>query len=410
MGAAGDMLMASLLELMDNKEAFINRLNNIGIPNVNIRLKKTTKCGIAGSNIEVFVDNLLENDVHNHETLDNANDVHNHEALDNAHHVHNHESEHNAHHTHTHIGINDIEKLIDGLLVSDKVKEDSKNVYRLLAEAEGKVHGREMSQIHFHEVGTMDAVADIVGVCMLINELDVDKIITSPICVGSGQVHCAHGILPVPAPATELILHGVPIYSGNINGELCTPTGAALLKYFTDEFTKMPEMIVGKTGYGMGKKDFEAANCVRTMLGETDSQDSNIVELCCNLDDMTAEDIGYAMEKLLEEGALDVYTMPVGMKKNRTGTMLVCMCDKNEKDRFLKLIFKHTTTIGLREYECRRYCLDREIIEQKTEYGTVHIKKSTGYGVVRRKAEYEDIKAIADKHNISFEEVRGLCN
>ena len=193
------------------------------------------------------------------------------------------------------------------------MKKDVLAVYGLIAEAESKAHGMPITDIHFHEVGTMDAVADVTAVCMLMEELHPEQVIVSPIHVGSGQVRCAHGILPVPAPATAHILQGCPTYGGQIRGELCTPTGAALLKYFATSFGSMPVMRTERIGYGMGKKDFEMANCVRVMLGESEEQTSDAFELECNVDDMTPEEIGFAMERLYEAGAAEVYTVAVGM-------------------------------------------------------------------------------------------------
>ena len=254
----------------------------------------------------------------------------------------------------------------------------------------------------------MDAIADIVGVCMLISDLSVDKIIASNINVGSGHVHCAHGILPVPAPATAYILRDVPIYSGHIQSELCTPTGAALLKHFAASFGEMPVMKVEKIGYGMGKKDFEQANCVRVFLGETSDNTKEIVELSFNVDDMTAERIAFATERFYDAGAKEVYTVPVGMKKSRPGTLICVMCDREIEETVIGLIFKHTTTLGLRESISKRYTLDREIIKKETAFGEVRIKQSKGYGVMREKYEYEDLARIAKEKNMSIEEVTKL--
>ena len=276
----------------------------------------------------------------------------------------------------------------------------------MIAEAESHSHGQTISDIHFHEVGTMDAVADVVGACMLFYEIDPDRIIASPVNVGRGQIKCAHGTLPVPAPATAFILKDVPIYSNEINGELCTPTGAAILKYFADSFEQMPLMMVESIGYGMGNKDFSSANCVRAMLGTTEDSMDEIIELCCNFDDITSENIGYATEMMMKEGALDVYTTPVVMKKNRPGFVLTCMCKKEDKEKLLNLLFKHTTTLGVREYTCKRYGLERNIKQVETSYGIVRVKESKGYGVVNTKIEYEDLVEIAKKNEASLEEVR----
>jgi uncharacterized protein (TIGR00299 family) protein len=252
----------------------------------------------------------------------------------------------------------------------------------------------------------MDAVADIVGVCMLMHELSPDVITASPVNVGSGHVRCAHGILPVPAPATAHILRGIPMYSDNsTNGELCTPTGAALLKHFVTAFGKLPAIKTTKIGYGMGKRDFEKANCVRAFLGETDSDSEEVSELVCNLDDMTPEAIAFAQQILFEAGALDVYTTVIGMKKGRVGVSLTCMCRTADKEKMLPLMFKHTSTLGIREYVSKRYTLRKEQSVLQTPHGAVRIKTSGGYGVVKFKPEYDDIAAIARENGMSLREV-----
>lgn len=390
MGAAGDMLMSALSELHPDAEGFMTRLSQIGIPDVAFKRRQAVKCGIVGTHIEVRVKGVSEGEeVHEHS--------HSHEE-----HVHHHEH----HHTHSHRSMAEIAHIISHLQVSDSVKEHATAVYRLIAEAESQVHGREVSEIHFHEVGTMDAIADIVGVCMLIEELHPDRILASPVHVGSGQVRCAHGILPVPAPATALMLKDVPIYGGQIQGELCTPTGAALLKHFVTEFVPMPAMQVKQIGYGMGNKDFEMANCVRVLMGEQQNTEGEICELSCNMDDMTGEEIAYAMNMLLEHGAREVFTTAVGMKKNRPGILLTCLCDTAKRQEMLELIFKHTTTIGIREKKIQRYILDRRIEETQTPYGIVHTKVSEGYGTVRRKPEYEDLAKIAAQQDKSLMEIK----
>lgn len=264
MGAAGDMLMAALLEICPEPEAFVEKLNSLQIPKVTYRCEKSVKCGVTGTHMSVLIDGEEEEsaDVTGHHHGHSHADEHEH------HHEHSHSEGHHHHHG-PHTSMSDITRMIEALDIPQKVKQDAIAVYRLIAEAESHVHGKSVEEIHFHEVGTIDAVADVVGVCFLIHELAPEQIVASPVHVGKGRVHCAHGILPVPAPATAYILRGVPIYSGEINGELCTPTGAALLKYFCAKFGSMPVMQVDRIGYGMGKKDFEAANCVRVMFGES---------------------------------------------------------------------------------------------------------------------------------------------
>lgn len=263
MGAAGDMLSAALLELFDDKQAVLDELNALGIPGVEFKAEVSTKCGINGTHLSVTVNGEEEEsaDVHDHEH--HAHDhVHEHEYHHDHDHEHTHEHEH-GHGHHHHSSMADIEHIIGHLPLENAVRADVIAVYKLIAEAESHAHGMPVSEIHFHEVGTMDAVADITATCLLIRKLAPEKIVASPVHVGAGKVRCAHGVLPVPAPATAYILRDVPIYGGRIQGELCTPTGAALLKHFAAAFGDMPVMRVQRVGYGMGKKDFEVANCVR---------------------------------------------------------------------------------------------------------------------------------------------------
>ncbi len=280
MGAAGDMLTAALYELLDDAErkSFIEQINSLGLENVNVSADKMMKCGIIGTHMTVSIGGIEEDVIHEHHHDHDYEHSHEHDHHDHEHshehehhheHEHTHEHDHEHSHEHHHSSLHDIEDIINGLNVSDFVKAHSIQIYKLIAEAESVAHDKDIYEIHFHEVGTMDAIVDVVSVCILMEKLNAARIIASPIHVGSGHVHCAHGILPVPAPATAYILKGVPIYGGGIKGELCTPTGAAILKHFVNDFTDMPVMITEAIGYGMGKKDFTAANCVRVMLGET---------------------------------------------------------------------------------------------------------------------------------------------
>lgn len=405
MGAAGDMLTAALLELFpeDERKNIVKELNEIGIPGVKFATESSIKCGITGTHMKVTVGGEEESE----------------EMYD---HHHDHE------HTHHHSGVSDIKSIIGSLKLPTTVKLNANAVYQLIAEAESHAHNMPVSDIHFHEVGSLDAIADVVAVCYLLKKLDAGKIIVSPIHVGSGQVKCAHGILPVPAPATAYILKDAPIYGGKINGELCTPTGAALLKFFADSFGEMPVMRVSAIGYGMGKKDFEAANCVRVILGETESGASSdskpdtcqtvsdgykpgskspvVVELNFNVDDMTGEQIGFATERIFDAGAFEVFTVPVMMKKSRPGHLIKILCDETHREAILETIFKHTTTIGVREVLCSRYILDRKITEVPTKYGNIRRKEVSGYGTKRAKYEYEDLAKIAREQNLSIDEIK----
>ena len=450
MGAAGDMLAAALLELLPDGDEFLGEVNALGIPGVRIEKETAVKCGITGTHISVTVNgveeesldsghqHLHEHHIHNvvaetawdgeteehshdkHGVSENQNhscdghDGHGHEhsaAAESHNHEHDGADGHHHHHGHGHhhSSLHDIEHIVRGHLpLPEKVRDDVMSVYSLIAEAESHAHGVPVTEIHFHEVGTMDAIADITMVCLLMDRLSPDEVVVSPVHVGSGQVRCAHGILPVPAPATAHILKSVPIYGGNVRGELCTPTGAALLKHFATRFGSMPMMRTEKIGYGMGKKDFEAANCVRAILGETEDKIDSVLELSCNVDDMSAEQVGFAMERLFDGGALDVYTVPIGMKKSRPGLLIRVLCKEQDKEKILGLIFRHTTTIGVRESKMQRYVLDRKVTAVETPYGTVHRKDSAGYGVKRTKYEYADLAVIAREKGVSLGEVAAL--
>lgn len=388
MGVAGDMLMAALYELLDDMQTFLDTMRGLGLPGIEISADPAVKCGITGTHMKVLV--------HGSEELDALHD-HLHE------HAHEHSHDHEHHH---HTGLYEIEHLLSHLDLPQTVRDDALAVYHRIAEAESKVHGRPVDQIHFHEVGTLDALADVVGVCLLMHLLAPDRVYASSVHVGCGQVKCAHGILPVPAPATALLLAGVPIYGGAIQGELCTPTGAALLTHFVTKFGELPAMRLLKSGYGMGTKDFPAANCVRAMLGEQDAPAEEILELSCNLDDCTGEAIGFAMERLLDAGALDVYWTSVGMKKNRPGILLTCMCRPLDREKMVELLFRHTTTLGVRESVFRRYTLSRESKTIQTPDGDIRVKVSTGFGVAREKPEFDDLAKIARETGKSLSELQ----
>lgn len=425
MGAAGDMLTAALLELLPDPDKAVTELNALGIPSVRFSTHPSTKCGIMGTHVSVKIYGREEID---HEQLHGHEHLHEHEypqehehpherghSLEHGHpheHRHSQERDHSHEHSHhSHRSMHQIGHILEKLPISQNVREHAISVYDLIAQAESSAHGVPVSEIHFHEVGTMDAVADVTAVCLLMEKLAPDEVIVSPIHVGSGQVACAHGILPIPAPATAHILRGAPIYGGSIQGELCTPTGAALLRHFATRFGDMPVMQVEKIGYGMGIKDFSAANCVRTMIGESSTGTTETVwELQCQVDDMTAEMIGFAAERLLEGGALDVFSVPVGMKKSRPGTLLSVLCREQEKETILSLLFRHTTTLGIRETKQRRHYLARTIETHDTPFGPVREKISSGYGVTRSKLEYEDLAHIAKKNDISIEELKTRLN
>ena len=384
MGAAGDMLTAALLELTEDKQSFLKRINHLGLPGVKVDAETSVKCGITGTHMKVTVNGEEE------ESRDAHSSPHEH-AHEHSHgQDHEHHSDDPAHGHHHHASPADVEELINGLNVSDQVKADAKAVYALIAEAESQVHG----------------VTDVISVCLLMEEIGAEEVVVSPVHVGSGHVHCMHGILPVPAPATALILKDVPTYGGHIQGELCTPTGAALLKHFASRFGDRPIMRTKAIGYGMGKKDFEQANCVRAFLGESERQREQITKLECNLDDMTGEDIGFATEQLFQAGAKEVFTQAVGMKKNRPGILLTVLCLTEDADRLAEEMMKHTSTLGIRWQEMSRYVLQRSVETLSISYGEVRMKQASGMGVKRSKPEFEDVAALARKYQVPLRTIR----
>ncbi|MFQ7308797.1 MAG: nickel pincer cofactor biosynthesis protein LarC [Mediterraneibacter sp.] len=403
MGAAGDMLMASLYELLEDKQGFLDTMNELGLPGVRLEAQKSSSCGIAGTHMKVTVHGEEEHEPaegHDHEHNEDAD--HEHDSTGEHSHEHGHDHDHEHHHaTPRHIA-----DLINGLKLPEKVKGQARAVYRAIAEAEARAHGCPVGDVHFHEVGALDAVADVTGVCYALYLLKPERIVVSPIHVGSGTVRCAHGVMPVPAPATAALLTGVPIYGGAIQGELCTPTGAALLAHFADSFGEMPLMAVKDTGIGIGTKTFEQANCVRVFLGEEKEETEDmILELVCNIDDMTPEALAFACTRLMELGALDVYTVAGTMKKGRPGHVLTVLCRPEKEEELARHILTQTTTNGLRVRRCGKYFLAPGMGKVRTRWGDVRVKTAKGYGITHMKPEYEDVAEVARRENLPYQRV-----
>lgn len=363
MGAAGDMLCGALLDIVDkNKRAeIVEKINSVGFPNAKISAVDDIKRGLVGTKFNVYV------------TAQNA---------------------------HSHTSISEVFEIINTLNFEECVKNDAKSIYKIIADAESAAHGISVADVHLHEVGMIDAIIDIVSFCFIKKELEIDKIYASPITVGYGSVKTAHGIMNVPAPATAAILADVPIKGGDIEDELCTPTGAAILKYFCADFSVLGDFEYDCVGVGNGTKDFERANCVRAFVGNCDSDD--VCELRCQIDDMTGEEMGYAINKMLALGALDAFVQSIVMKKSRPGFAFTVIVSPDKKDYFVEQIFKHTTTLGVRVVPCERKIISREI----TEKDGVSIKRSSGFGVEKIKIEYDDIAEFADENNLSFFKAR----
>ena len=396
MGAAGDMLLAALYELLEDKSAFLDTMNGLGLPGVHLEAVPGITCGIAGTHMRVTVHGEEE-----HEPAAGHGHGHAHG------HDHAHPHEHAHAHAHHHATPGHIAEIIDGLTLSDAVKQHARSVYDAIAVAEAKAHGCPVGDVHYHEVGALDAVADVTGVCYALHLLQPERVVVSPIHVGSGTVRCAHGVMPVPAPATANLLTGVPIYGGAVQGELCTPTGAALLTHFAASFGPMPVMSVEAAGVGIGTKTFEQANCVRAFLGETvDETNGEIVELVCNIDDMTPEALAFASARLLDLGALDVYTVPGTMKKGRPGHVLTVLCRREQEGEMARQVLAQTTTNGLRVRRCGKYFLTPGAGEAATQWGPVRVKWARGFGVTHCKPEYDDVARLAREHGVPFQQVQ----
>lgn len=387
MGAAGDMLMAALYELCPEKEKFLRDMNAL-IPGVGVEAGRVTRQGIAGTHMRVTVRGREE-----------GHGPHDHDR-------HGHGHEHHHHHEHRSLG--DITALIDGFPLPEDVRENAKETYRRIAQAESRAHGVEVGEVHFHEVGALDAVADVTGVCYLMHLLAPEAVCASPVTVGSGTVRTAHGLLPVPAPATAHLLAGVPTAPGDIAAELCTPTGAALLRAFAGRFGPMPAGVVLDCGYGCGAKDFPRANCLRAFLMETESSSAGpndaVTELKANIDDMTGEELGRAMEELLAAGALDVSHTPVQMKKHRPGVVLTCLCRPDDGDRLAREMLRLTSTFGVRRTDCARYAMESSVDQVDTDCGPVRRKTGTGYGITKSKPEYADLDEAARRSGVPLAE------
>lgn len=444
-GISGDMNLAAMMDLGVPKEYLFKEISKLNLNSeYDIQINSSEKLGITGTRVDVILKDKLNNgdnigykdfehcnnDIikdHNHSHIhDEEHDHHDHSrGEDDSHnHEHNHPHSHehacshnheqaHAHshsenHEHHHRNLKDIENIINSSDLSEKVKNLSLNMFMRVAEAEAKVHGKTLYEVHFHEVGAIDSIVDIVGAAICLDYLKVDKIMASHVQVGGGFVKCAHGLMPVPAPATVEILKGIPINVGVVQFETTTPTGAAILAENVQEFTSKIDFAIKKIGYGIGHRDLDIPNVLRVYLGEDNSlekiEEQYILET--NIDDMNPEFYGYIEEKLFDAGALDVFKTPIFMKKGRPGIKLsVLISEKIEKD-ILDIVFEETTSIGVRKYKVEKIMLNREFSKVETQYGEVTIKKSYYKGnLVKYKPEYEECKKIAKENNITMEKV-----
>lgn len=314
-------------------------------------------------------------------------------------------------HEHPHRGLNEIRAIISETKISGSAKRTAISIFEALGAAEAKIHNVPIETIHFHEVGAVDAIVDIVCAAVGSEALGVDEFVCSPLNVGGGTVHCAHGTFPVPAPATAELLQGAPVYSSGVQAELVTPTGAAIVKTLASRFESFPPMKIARSAYGAGSRDFDKVpNVLRLVVGETTTPGAHALEtvtvLEANLDDLNPQVFGYVLDRLLEDGALDVFAMPVQMKKNRPGTLLTVLCKPEDSIKLTQLIFAETTTLGVRRREEVRQTLARRWENVRTPWGEVRIKIASLNGTVTNSSpEYEDCKRIAAEHHVPLKTV-----
>ncbi|MEP7212151.1 MAG: nickel pincer cofactor biosynthesis protein LarC [Acidobacteriota bacterium] len=370
-GASGNMILGALISLGVDRTELLRQLKSLSTAEFSIEFETVDRSGISAIHADVRVP---------------------------------------AESTHRHLS--DIVKIIGDARLSDSVKERSRSIFQRLAEAEAKVHGIEVDKVHFHEVGALDAIVDIVGSCIGFELLGIENFVSSKIHVGSGFVDMTHGKFPVPPPAVAELLQGIPIYSTEIEGELITPTGAAIISTVCDRYGAIPPMTVELTGYGAGtRKYLEFPNVLRLLIGESGAAATvnreRVTVLETNIDDISPQVLGFVMEQALRLGALDCWFTPIQMKKNRPATMLSVLCDPGNVDVLTAMIYSETTTLGIRIIETERVCLEREIVRSRTPYGDIDVKVARFRGaVVNAMPEYEQVKKIALETGMAFRIIR----
>ncbi len=379
-GISGNMTLGALTEIIGDEKYLTEELKKLNVEGYKIEVSKKVKNGITGT----YVDVILE---HEHE--------------------HHHDHEHEHHHHHEHRNLNDVNKIIDESSLDENVKDLAKRIFLRVAKSESKVHNKPLEEVHFHEVGALDSIVDIVGTAILINKINPDKVISSVVNDGYGFIECAHGKMAVPVPATSEIFTdaGVKFRQIDIDTELVTPTGAAIIAELSNEFKVMPAMNVEKIGWGAGYKDIEIPNVLKVYLGEMESKDNTVCVMETNIDDSSGEILGFTSEKLFDEGALDVFFTPIFMKKNRPAYRLTTVCKKENMEKLQNIIFKETTTIGIRYRFEERKVLERKETEIDTKYGKLKVKEVVNNGEKYVYPEFESMKKLAKENNIPLKEL-----
>ncbi len=413
-GISGDMTLGALLDLGIDKTAFLNELEKLKVEGYSIEINTKVKNGICGTDVRV----ILEETEHNENDDEHQyGELHHYEHHHHGEHEHTHEHAHDrTHNHHSERNLEDIELIINQSDLRPRVKSMSTKIFREIARAEAKVHGKEINEVHFHEVGAVDSIVDIIGSCICLDMLGIERIFASELHEGKGFVKCAHGLLPVPVPAVmEMLCNSkIPLITEDIPFELVTPTGLGIIKMISSGFGKMPPMSIEKTGYGMGKRETGRFNALRVVMGSLYQQDmipsDDISILETNIDNMSPEIMGYTMEKLLDSGALDVYYTPIYMKKSRPSAMLTVLVKCGEEKKISNIIFSETSTLGIRISHSQRFCMDRELVKVNTQYGDVRVKVANIGDIMKFAPEYEDCRSIALKTGMPIKEVYELVN
>jgi len=436
-GMSGDMFLGALIDAGVPSRVLEDAVAALNV-GARLEISRLVRSGISATKVDVWVDG--EKDLPREEywakqrvarTLSPANAHHEHDHHSHHEHEHHHSHEHStdhelasgadvsragapAPHEHSHgRGLTEIREIIGQSAISDTAKKTAIAIFEALGAAEAKIHATSVEKVHFHEVGAVDAMVDIVCAAVGSEALAVDEIICSPLNVGGGMVQCAHGTFPVPAPATIELLKDAPVYSSGVQAELVTPTGAAIMKILATRFAAFPEMTIEKSGYGAGSREFPGhPNVVRLTIGEAASTlaakaaSDTVTVLEANLDDLNPQVFGYVMNRLLEDGALDAFGMPVQMKKNRPGTLLTVLCKPEDAAKLARLIFTETTTLGVRRRDEVRQTLARRWENVRTQWGEVRIKIASMNGSVTNYApEYEDCRRIASEQHVPLKTV-----
>lgn len=384
-GISGDMNLAALIDLGVPAEHLRTELSKLHLHDWELKTSRAAKMGIHGTRVDV---ELREHHEHHDD--------------------HAHDGHHAHHHHHEHRTFADIRRMIDESALSDRVKRDAIGIFRIVAEAEAAVHARPVDEVHFHEVGAVDSIIDIVGAAVCMAYLNPSKITASPVELGGGFVKCAHGIMPVPAPATARIIEGIPVTTGAVPFEMTTPTGAAIIRYYASAFEKKQSFTIRKSGTGVGHRDTEIPNLLRVFLAESAETEDSRMLIETNIDDMNPEFYAHVMDRLFSEGADDVWLTPIIMKKNRPAVTLSVLCSASCDEIISKTILIETTSLGLRKSAVGKTALERETATVTTSLGDVRVKRARIGGAVKTKPEYDDCARIAKEKNIPLRDVYAL--